>query len=183
MSKKLLDSPDKTVIVGHAGVGVGGLHKRFMRDVAKTTKIPLTYLTTDTDFESLYSTQMLLYERLRNKFHGYIAWKLSGMTAKQYINRRMYAARSNSKRRHAISPLNKRILNAARSNDHFSNIKLEDLKGLSRDYKLMLFNMLKQNSTYGIMLFNQPKFARLMGKTSRYFPGIRYNDMEDEDNV
>ena len=104
---------------------------------------------------------MLLYERLRNKFAGYIAWKLSGLDAKRYINMRMYVARSKSKRRHAISPLNNRILEIAKHSHHYSHITSEDLKGLSRTLRVIFLNIVRQNPMYGVM-FDEESSIKLL---------------------
>lgn len=121
--------------------GVGGLHL-----YPKTTP----YVDTN-NVENMYPVQMKLYERLRN-IPGTIAFRLSSMNAKDFINLRMYAARSKSKHRHAISPLNAKILHLAKSSHHYNDIKtIHDLKGMSRNGKIILLRMLKRNPFYGIM--------------------------------
>lgn len=112
--------------------------------------------------ESIYPIQMRLYKSLIN-YPGRIAYESSGMRAKDFINHRMYCSQSKSKRRHAISPLNKRILETAKRSHRYKYIKLEDLKGLSRVLRIVLLGMIRMNPRYGVM-------------------GLDYNDEGDSNN-
>ena len=138
-SEDIIDSLAYGLKYNEEKYGVGGLHL-----YPKITP----YIDTD-NVESMYPHQMKFYERLRN-IPGTIVFELSGMSAKDFVNRRMMVARSKSKRRCAISKLNNKIITLAKHSHHYSDIKtIHDLDGMSRNGKLILLRMLRQNPLYG----------------------------------
>ena len=84
--------------------------------------------------------------------------RLSGMSAKQYLNLKFGAFNSKSKRRHAISPLNKKILFWDKVTQYRKGIvphpiTLYGLNKMSRDSRLCLLRTLRMMShvRYGVM--------------------------------
>ena len=132
----------------------GGLREKFMTQFAINAQIPLKYLTTTDNVDSAYPKYILnLQNRMMTVIPGMTAYRLSGMSAKDFVNRRMTVTRSKSKRRCAISKLNNKIITLAKRSHHYSDIKtVNDLDGMSRNGKLILLRMLKQNPIYGVML-------------------------------
>ena len=138
-----------------------GLHT-----IAKITKIPLKYLDSENHVKnvkqyinsiygtnlhddivdsiknhvdyinSMYPVQMLMYKR---------------MITKDLVTRKLDAVRYKSKRRCAISKLNKKILNTVTIYNFPRKLTLHDLKDYTRYQKLLILRVIKSQSTYGIM--------------------------------
>ena len=82
---------------------------------------------------------------------GMINFKLSGMSAIDFINSGMLALNSKSKRRQCINKIDKKILNLIRIYNYDNSITLQDLNKYSRKQKLLLIGIIKNSSYYGIM--------------------------------